>query len=76
MRERLRFTWANAGHRCVGWLRRAIVRASRSNRSRNSALQENVAGETFTVTIRFATYRSFMYRKADHVGLLSPDADA
>jgi len=43
---------------------------------RNSALQENVAGKTFTVTIRFATYRSFMYRKADHVGLLSPDADA
>jgi hypothetical protein len=39
-------------------------------------LQENVAGKTFTVTIRFATYRSFMYRKADHVGLLSPDVDA
>ena len=36
----------------------------------------NVAGKTFTVTIRFATYRSFMYRKADHVGLLSPDVDA
>jgi hypothetical protein len=33
-------------------------------------------GKTFTVTVRFTTYRSFMYRKADHVGLLSPDAYA
>ena len=32
--------------------------------------------KTFIVTIRFAAYRSFMYCKVNHVGLLSPDADA